>query len=108
MGDPDSFHRAFGDAVRIARDHAGMTQLELADAVGLTRTSITNLEAGRQRPLLIQAYAISQALAAPLDALLSACLEAARRDEIAKLEARLAALKSSKPETAHQGGRKDG
>lgn len=94
--DGDAFHRAFGDAVRVARDRAGMTQAELAKAVGLTRTSITNVEAGRQRPLLCQAYDLAQALSVSLDALMAQCAEAARKDEIALLTARLAELKSTK------------
>jgi transcriptional regulator with XRE-family HTH domain len=37
-----------GDLVRTLRTNAGMTQAELGDAIGLSRTSITNLEQGRQ------------------------------------------------------------
>lgn len=39
-----------------------MTQQELATAIGLTRTSIANLEAGRQRIPLHILYAIAEAL----------------------------------------------
>jgi len=42
------FYEQVGQKVRNARAHEGVTQSQLADAVGLTRTSITNLEAGRQ------------------------------------------------------------
>src|SRR4051812_2515307 len=38
-----------GRNVREARKSAGLTQADLADAVGMTRSSIANLEAGRQR-----------------------------------------------------------
>jgi transcriptional regulator with XRE-family HTH domain len=38
----------FGKLLRQARRKAGLTQEVLADRVGLTRTSITNIEAGRQ------------------------------------------------------------
>lgn len=91
----DAFHRAFGDAVRVARDAKGMTQGALANALGLTRTSITNIEAGRQRPLLSQAYDLAQALSVSLDTLMAQCAEAARKDEIEQLTARLAELKGS-------------
>lgn len=91
----DAFHRAFGDAVRLARDRKGMTQEDLAKAVDLTRTSITNIEAGRQRPLLYQAYALAQALSVPLDTIMAQCTEAARKDEIAQLTARLNELKGT-------------
>lgn len=92
----DAFHRAFGDAVRVARDRKGLTQDELAQAVGLTRTSITNIEAGRQRPLLTQAHTLAKVLGASLDSLMAQCDDAARRDEIEQLEARLAELKGPK------------
>lgn len=94
--DGDAFHRAFGDAVRVARDRAGMTQDDLAKAVGLTRTSITNIEAGRQRPLLCQAYELARSLSVSLDTLMAQSAEAARKDEIALLTARLAELKNTK------------
>jgi transcriptional regulator with XRE-family HTH domain len=38
-----------GQKVREARKGYGLTQVDLADAVGMTRSSIANLEAGRQR-----------------------------------------------------------
>ncbi len=37
-----------GAQVRALRNAAGLTQGELADRIGLTRTSVTNIEAGRQ------------------------------------------------------------
>ena len=37
---------AIGQRIRLAREAAGVTQLELAEAIGLTRTSIANIEAG--------------------------------------------------------------
>jgi DNA-binding XRE family transcriptional regulator len=52
----------FGEAVRKARDHLGLTQQQIADALGLTRTSITNIEAGRQRVLLGDIFAFAKAL----------------------------------------------
>jgi transcriptional regulator with XRE-family HTH domain len=38
-----------GNNVREARKGSRLTQLDLANAVGMTRSSIANLEAGRQR-----------------------------------------------------------
>lgn len=43
------FYRGVGRRVRMARTGANLTQDELAEAVDLTRSSIANLEAGRQR-----------------------------------------------------------
>lgn len=93
--DGDPFHVAFGEAVRVERTRQNMTQDDLAKAVRLTRTSITNIEAGRQRPLLYQACEIAQALSVPMDALMKQCLEAVRRDEIEQLTARLAELQAA-------------
>lgn len=52
----------FGRRVAQARDSAGLTQSELADKVGLSRASIANIEAGRQRIVLHQAMEIANAL----------------------------------------------
>ncbi len=41
-------YKAFGLKLRDARKRAGLTQVDLADRVGLSRTSITNIEKGRQ------------------------------------------------------------
>lgn len=42
------FYREFGRRLREARRSAGLTQALLADSVGLSRTSITNIERGNQ------------------------------------------------------------
>lgn len=42
----------FGARIQQLRDALGLTQEELRKKVGLTRTSIANIEAGRQRVLL--------------------------------------------------------
>jgi len=49
--DPDirRYYEALGQGVRAARAAARVTQEELGGALGLSRTSIANLEAGRQR-----------------------------------------------------------
>jgi transcriptional regulator with XRE-family HTH domain len=40
----------FGDRVRKARELAGLTQSELADALGVSRKTIANYEAGATEP----------------------------------------------------------
>lgn len=47
------FDRALGKRIREAREGVGVKQDQLAQAVGLSRTSITNIERGRQG---VQAY----------------------------------------------------
>lgn len=51
MKDED-FYREVGIRMKALREVAGITQEEFGDALGLTRTSIINIEAGRQRMLL--------------------------------------------------------
>lgn len=48
----DQFYKEFGRRVRLERERAGVTQAQLAAAIGLTRSSVANLEAGRQKILL--------------------------------------------------------
>jgi transcriptional regulator with XRE-family HTH domain len=55
-------HSRIGEALRERRKQSGMTQVELAGKVGLLRTSITNIEAGRQKAPLHVLYNICLAL----------------------------------------------
>ena len=52
MKECEPVYRMLGAAIQRTRDALGWTQDDLAQRVGLTRTSITNIEAGRQRVLL--------------------------------------------------------
>jgi transcriptional regulator with XRE-family HTH domain len=56
------FYTLVGAKVRSARIAAGLTQALLADRVGLTRSSVANLEAARQRTSLYHFVLISRAL----------------------------------------------
>jgi len=60
-----SYYKDLGSRVRRAREAADMTQAELAAHVGLTRSSVANLEAGRQHsPVhLVQAVAAATGIA---------------------------------------------
>jgi len=49
MDDHEKFYVEFGRRVRRAREKIGLTQEALATLVSLTRTSITNIEKGRQK-----------------------------------------------------------
>ncbi len=57
----EPIYQLFGARVRQIRDALGMTQDELRKKVGLTRTSIANIEAGRQRVLLADVQKFSNA-----------------------------------------------
>lgn len=69
------FLRAVGQSVYLNRVRMGVSQEALAAAVGLKRTSITNLEAGRQNTSILRLRAISSALDSDLMDLLRGCDE---------------------------------
>ncbi len=60
----------FGDRVRRRRTELGLTQDAVARQIELSRTSVANIEAGRQAVLLHQLIDIARALDAPADTLL--------------------------------------
>lgn len=52
MAAQDEFYVQLGLLIRKARVKAGLTQQELADALAISRTSLTNIEKGNQRLLV--------------------------------------------------------
>ena len=68
----DGFYELLGEAIRKRRNAIGMTQEALADRTGLVRTSITNIERGRQTVLVHQLVGIAKALGMPPAALIPA------------------------------------
>lgn len=50
----DTFYEELGAAIRTQREELKMTQQDLAELMGLARTSVTNIERGRQRLLIDQ------------------------------------------------------
>lgn len=58
----DALYKEFGQGLRRARKDAKLTQKELAERVGLTRTSITNIERGSQHIALHQLYQLASVL----------------------------------------------
>ncbi len=63
-------YRHVGGCLKRRRREIGMTQAQLAEAVGTLRTSIANIEAGRQRPPLHVLYALCAALGVELATIL--------------------------------------
>ena len=61
----------FGKRVRALREIAALTQAQLAARVAVSRTSITNIEAGRQEPGLAVVINLAHALSVSIDCLLS-------------------------------------
>jgi transcriptional regulator with XRE-family HTH domain len=55
-------YEALGKAIRKRREALEMTQGQLAERVGLSRASVTNIELGRQSVLVDQLYEFAEAL----------------------------------------------
>lgn len=58
----EAVHGQVGLRVRAMREALGISQSDLAQRVGITRTSLTNIEAGRQRLLLHSVETFARAL----------------------------------------------
>lgn len=69
---PDPYQRRIGQRVFDARTAKDMTQQELADRIGLTRSSVANIEAGRQAFDAVQLAVIARALGVAMDELVRA------------------------------------
>ncbi len=66
----EGLYREFGEILRSYRKAAGLTQSEVAERVQLQRTSITNIEKGRQHVPLHQVFRLASAVGAePADLL---------------------------------------
>ncbi|GAA0704682.1 hypothetical protein GCM10010193_69600 [Kitasatospora atroaurantiaca] len=57
-----NLYERIGQRTKESREARGFTQQQLARAIGLTRASVGNIEAGHQRPQLHILIAIAQAL----------------------------------------------
>ncbi len=58
----DELYRFFGTALKEHRQRAHMTQAELGSRVGMSRTSVTNIEGGRQHVSLHVVYELAAAV----------------------------------------------
>jgi transcriptional regulator with XRE-family HTH domain len=58
----DRLYKQFGQLLRNLRTEAGLTQDEVAERVKLKRTSVTNIERGRQHIALHQLYLLAAAV----------------------------------------------
>jgi transcriptional regulator with XRE-family HTH domain len=71
-----TFYSHLGRCARDAREAAGVTQEQLAAHLGLTRGSVANLEAGRQRVSAYHLVVIAAVLDVPVTALIPATHQA--------------------------------
>lgn len=50
MIDKDRLYETIGDQLKAVRQKNHLTQSDMADVLGMERTSVTNIELGKQRP----------------------------------------------------------
>lgn len=60
--DERAIYGTLGEAVLVRRKRLGLTQAQVAKKVGISRESVANIEAGRQRVLLHHVYGLMRAL----------------------------------------------
>ena len=60
--DERAIYGTLGEAVLVRRKRLGLTQAQVAKKVGISRESLANIEAGRQRVLLHHVYGLMRAL----------------------------------------------
>ncbi len=70
--EPDAFASGVGDRIRLARQTKGWTQVELAEASGLSSNYVARLERGELGASLYVASKIAEALGLTLDGLTQA------------------------------------
>ena len=58
----EAIYSEIGKRVKLAREQVGMTQMELSKNLGLTRVSVANIEAGRQRFAVDTLYKLAACL----------------------------------------------
>ena len=66
-------HRELGQRLRAARRDAGLVQKEVAKALGISRTTVSNLERGTQRISLEELYLCARLYAVSPGDLLPDC-----------------------------------
>jgi len=97
--DSKAFSREVGLILQVARKKRGLTQQELAAAIGIPRATYANLESGRQRAPLDIVWRASLVLGVPLTSLVPEALPRAAseptQDEVLGTGTDLAALTQS-------------
>ena len=73
--DPEVIYRAFGRRLQKLRENKKLSQEELAVWSGLSRSSIANIERGRQRVLLHQIVLFAETLETDVNALVPTLTE---------------------------------
>ncbi len=76
--DPEALYRIFGRRLRDLREKKRVPQQELATLSGLNRSSIANIESGKQRVLLHQVLRFAEALHVTVGELVPSTVELAK------------------------------
>lgn len=92
MIDADRFYEDLGRAIRARREALEITQAELGVRIGLSRTSVTNIECGRQRLLIDQFCRLAEVLRCERDDLLSSVSANAKPKDPSALPASVASF----------------
>ncbi|MBI2312978.1 MAG: helix-turn-helix transcriptional regulator [Betaproteobacteria bacterium] len=86
----ERLYKEFGRILRSYRKEAHLSQLDLANRVGLSRTSITNIESGRQHIPLHFLYTLASAVGTSPEKLLPGKQFALLGRQIIALDSRIA------------------
>jgi transcriptional regulator with XRE-family HTH domain len=102
----ESTYKAFGKAVYKYRNQANLSQKALAEIVGLTRSSIANIEAGKQRVLLHDIAWFAYAMQIEPETLVADVWRKAVPPSKAFKQPSIAELESFEPLGGYQGARR--
>lgn len=75
---PEELYKDLGRRIRFRRIELGLNQAQLGDRAGISRASISNIEAGRHQLLLHVVISIARALETSLDELMPAIVRPRR------------------------------
>lgn len=85
--DEKRLYAVIGANIKAARIHAGLSQDDLASKLGLLRTSVTNIEAGRQKASISAIYIICSNLDVKMIDILPALNDVIQNDAYEYLDA---------------------
>lgn len=103
-----------GARIRALRESRKVTQEHLGELIGLTRTSVVNIERGRQKIMLHSLYAVAEVLGVAVAELLPSASEASveeqvRADPVAQQDPSvLRFLEQALAHRTHERGRQNG
>jgi len=82
---PPTFYQELGTRIARFRQECGLTQVQLAESLGVSQQTITSVEKGRRRVSVSQLLPLSKALGLSVEALLGQQKAAKKRGPTPKL-----------------------